>query len=432
MKKKSSDAKTAIIILSVVAVIVLAYIGQDLYFKWSGKLRTEYLFDMTEKEVIAVDGFVVRDENRTEGSQNTSLLKMQSDRIYIPTVTDSTSVAAGAPIAYAFKSEAQAEAYQESQLIDRKIAYLEELQSQENLNYINVVALNSEIVSAVNNYIGIVESNRLSAAADAIQRINYKITTKQIATGTQLDFTAQLLQLQKQKKSLQTNLRNPQTVSAPYAGYFVSGIDGYENAVSFQDVRTDGVTASQVDELMKQKPEEATDAFGKIIGQHTWYFLCNVSMSQLSNLKKGYYVTVSFPDKGIYDVSLRVHSVSDRAGDKVALVLKCTSMNEALSTLRKERAEITVRTYNGFKISNDALREENGLTGVYVLSGNVVVFKPIKILYHADNYVIAGPAVYYNDKGEIDKEKTPNLPQVETYDQVIVKGKNLYDRKVID
>ena len=81
----------------------------------------------------------------------------------------------------------------------------------------------------------------------------------------------------------------------------------------------------------------------------------------------------------------------------------------------------------------DALVEnEEGLTGVYVLSGKRVVFKPIKILYHADNHVMATAAIYYKSNGEIDEEKTPDLPVLEAYDRVIVKGKNLYDGKVIN
>ena len=92
-----------------------------------------------------------------------------------------------------------------------------------------------------------------------------------------------------------------------------------------------------------------------------------------------------------------------------------------------------MKTHEGFRISNSALVEnEDGLTGVYLLAGKRVMFKPIQILYHADNHVIAVAAVYYNDKGEIDEEKTPDLPQLTAYDRVIVKGKNLKNGKIID
>ena len=45
---------------------------------------------------------------------------------------------------------------------------------------------------------------------------------------------------------------------------------------------------------------------------------------------------------------------------------------------------------------------------------------------------MAAAAIYYKSNGEIDEEKTPDLPVLEAYDRVIVKGKNLYDGKVIN
>ena len=430
--KKSRDVKTVIILLSVMAVIVLAYLAQDVYFRWSGNLKTEYLFMTTERETVVVDGFVVRDENRTEDGVGVSLLRVQSDRTYLPAVSDSTSVAANDTIAYAFKSEKQAQMYQRHLELEEKIQNLQNLQSQGGQNYIDVVALNSEILSSVNRYMKLIDSNRLSDLKDVTQTLTYQITTKQIATGATLDFSVRLDQLEAEKAQLEANMKEPQRVTTPYAGYFVSGADGYENAFDYASLQKESVTPEQVDDLMNAKPSNTTGVFGKIIGQHTWYYLCNVSISKLSNLRKGYYVTVSFPEHGVYDVSMRVQSVSERFGDKVALVLKCTSMNESLSVLRRERAEITVNRHEGYKISSEALREnDDGLTGVFVLSGKVVTFKPIKILYHGPNYVVAAPAVYYLENGEIDTERTPDLPRLETFDQVIVKGKSLYDGKVI-
>ena len=78
---------------------------------------------------------------------------------------------------------------------------------------------------------------------------------------------------------------------------------------------------------------------------------------------------------------MSVESVSSRAGDMIAVVLKCTSMNKAISSLRKEEAQITVKTYTGLRISNEALTaDENGTEGVYTLSGKRITFKPIDIM----------------------------------------------------
>lgn len=434
MKKLSRDMKTVVIMLIVFGVIVLAYIGQDLYFSSAGKVETEFISMTSEKEVVSVNGFVVRDENRTDAAGDcVSVLYMQDGRTYIPTVTDSTSVAFGDTIAVSFSSESQAQDYQRALELQSKIDYLESLQNQESLSYVNVVALNSEISAAIHDYLALIDSNKLSSLDEAVRKINYKITTKQIATGSTPDFSKLLRRYEKQKKNLNASSLQAVGVLSPYAGYFVSTVDGYESKFDFASLQSGALTADQVDALMKSEPEKTEGAYGKIIGQHTWYLLCNMPQNRASIVKKGYYVTVSFPEKGLYDLPMRVQSVSDRAGETVAVVFKCTLMNEALSSLRKEKAEITVKTYDGFRISNQALVENaDGLKGVYVLSGKRVVFKPIRILYYADNHVIAREAVYYKSNGEVDTEKTPALPTLEAYDRVIVKGKNLYDGKVIN
>ena len=106
MKKLSRDMKTVVIMLIVFGVIVLAYIGQDLYFSSAGKVETEYISMTSEKEVVSVNGFVVRDENRTDAAgEPLSILYMQDGRIYIPTVGDSTSVAFGDTIALSFANQ---------------------------------------------------------------------------------------------------------------------------------------------------------------------------------------------------------------------------------------------------------------------------------------------------------------------------------------
>ncbi len=434
MKKMSRDMKTVIIMLIVFAVIILAYIVQDIYFSGAGKVETEYITQTSEKEVVSVSGFVVRDENRTDEAGNTlSILYMQNGRVYIPTVTDSASVAYGDSIAVSFADETQAQNYRKALELQSKIDYLNTLQNQDSLSYVNVVALNSEISAAIHDYLSLIDSNKLSSLDEAVRKINYKITTKQIATGSELDFSKLLKRYEKQKKTLKVSSVHTTDVLSPYAGYFVSNVDGYETLFDYKTLATDAVTAQQVDDLLKSESKDVEGAYGKIIGQHTWYLLCNMPQNRAGVVKKGNYVTVSFPEKGIYDLPMRVQTVSNRADDNVAVVLKCTRMNEALSGLRKEKAEITVKTHEGFRISNDALVENaDGLTGVYVLAGKRVVFKPIQILYYADNHVIATAAVYYNEKGEIDEEKTPDLPRLAAYDRVIVKGKNLNDGKVIN
>ena len=108
--KKSKDFKTVVILLSVAAAIVLIYVIQGVYFSYSGKVVTEYIFETSEKQVVPVDSFAVRDENRTGGKKNISILTKSDNRVYVPAVSDSESVAKNQTIALSFKNEAEAQA----------------------------------------------------------------------------------------------------------------------------------------------------------------------------------------------------------------------------------------------------------------------------------------------------------------------------------
>jgi len=77
-----------------------------------------------------------------------------------------------------------------------------------------------------------------------------------------------------------------------------------------------------------------------------------------------------------------------------------------------------LRTYTGFKIPADALRTIDGQTGVYVLIGVQAKFKRVQIMYSVDNYKII----------RYDNSSTDN---VWLYDEVITRGKNLYDGKIV-
>ena len=431
LMKRSKNFKTTVIILAVAATVVLAYVVQGIYFSYTGSVQTEYIFETSDKQVVSVDSFVVRDENRTENGSNISILKKNDSRVYVPVVSDSASVAKGETIALSFKSESEAKAYNESLLLDEKIDHLTQLQDQGNFSHINVMTLNGEISNAVNDYMKIIESGDYTNLEEAARNISYKITTRQIATGTKLDFSPLISQYRKEKKSLLQSVGGKKAVTTEYAGYFVSTVDGFEGVCDYDEIAKGNVDSAGVQKLLESKAQKQDASFGKIIGQHTWYLVCNIPLAQASVIKTGYYVEVSFPDKGINDLDMSVESVSSRAGDTIAVVLKCTSMNKAISSLRKEKAQITVKTYTGLRISNEALTaDENGTEGVYTLNGKRVAFKPINIIHYGENYVIATAVTYYNEDGSVDYEKTANA-EIKAFDRVITKGRNLSDGKVI-
>lgn len=426
--KSVSDKNIIIAILSVFVVVIMLYVGIDAYYDRTGTVRTEYTNKVTENKKIVAKGFVVRSEAKDNEQKNPYVLKKSDSGIYSPVVSDGESVAKFGAVAYVFKNEDQLSAYKESIELQSKIDLLTALQDDGNISCLDVTMINSEIVSAVRDYIDASDDNDFSDIGKLTDAIDYKITSMQIATGKEFKFTKEISSLKKQKAKALKNIGNKSTVTSPSAGYFSSNVDGFEGVYSFERIANEGMSPSELDNLLSAEIRPDKNAYGKIISEHTWYFAFNMDFMTSSSLKNGMLLNVDFPKAGISDLSMKIVKIT-RDGDRVCVVLKCVSMNDKLLSLRKETAEITIGSFTGCKISKKAITSVDNILGVYVYAGNCCYFKPIEILFDNEDYVIAQPLLINEEKN--NGGASDELHTLKAYDKVIVKGRNLYDGKVI-
>lgn len=433
----SKDKKIALGMLICFAVLVLLYSAQYVYSRSTGKIEYEYALKYTQQEKLNVKGFAVRDENRIVNGKNISILLKDDDKVYVPVLTDSTNVGKNDIIALTFKNEDEAENYIKAKETKTKLESLQNLKNQGDLNYVNVVYLNSSIYNSVDDYVDSLCDGDLSGLSEATEDFVSKISTKQIATGSGFDIDSRIKKVKKELKTLENSYKKTGEIRSSYSGYFVSGVDGYEATKSYEDVKNKKVSVNEGSKLLASEKTSNYNAFGKIIAQHTWYYIFDTSITDASVIKTGYYVTVDFPDKGIEGISMKVHNVSELNGETITVTLECTSMNEELAKLRIENAAITVKDYNGFRISSDAIVEnDDGIKGVYVVLGSYVKFTPISISYYGDDYVIANKYVVYKEDEEgnkiIDEEATSKYRTLNLYDKIIVKGMHIEDGMLIN
>ncbi len=431
-----SDKKNLIVIAAIFGGLVLLYLFSSAYTENVGKIITEYALNYTQIESVEVDGFAVRDEVRDSKKKNSAILEKDSSKYYVHLVEDSANVSKSDTIAFSFSSSASAEAYIESENIKDKINELKGLKSQGQLSHFNVVGLNSLIYTSVDSYAESVLKGNLSEIEKYSKNFVQKMTTKQLATGKKMDFDSQIKEYRNEYNSLKNSIGSYQKVKAPYAGYFVSTVDGLEGAVSYSDVENKKLKPKAGERLQKLNAVEDETAYGKIVGQFTWYFVFDISEKQASLINEGSVVYVNFPNKDIKNIKMTVHDITKAEGSVVTVSLKCKLMNEELIALRKEKAVVILREYSGLKINRNAVvKNEEGLDGVFVLAGNVARFSPIDIKYYGDDYVIADKLWFYkkdkDGKDIVDYEKTDSFRAIKLYDNIIVKGKNIEDGKLI-
>lgn len=434
-EKKVQKFSVAVLIIAVISIVL--YIIQGIYFDSSGKIETEYALKSSEKKILSVDGFAVRDEGRMVDGKNTAILYKNTNKVYVPVVSDSENVAKGDVIAVAFKDELQANAYIEAQQLKEKKMDLEHIQSQKDLSRINVIYLNSKVYSTAHNYVAKLLDKDFTGLSLVTDDLSDVITSKQIATGKKLDFASSIKAYDAQITSLEKGYSDIHYVKSPFAGYFVSDVDGYENIVSYSNIADKKAEKINAKKLLSSEQRVYENSFGKIIGQHNWYLVFDISIDDATIIKTGKKVMVDFPERSIEDIPMTVHYVSSMKDNMITVTLKCKYLNEQLAVLRREKMSITIEEYEGFRINSKALlQNEEGIEGVYVLSGNVAKFTPLNILLYGDGFVIAEKyTAYKTDKdgnSVVDDEKTALYREIKAYDRVIVKGNNITDGKIIN
>lgn len=429
--KFSSDFKAVCVMVGIVLIIVSCYAIAWFYEDYVGEIEVEVAYSVEVEEVVETVGYVIRDEYQEVDGEVVSILYTSDDAFYYPIISDATSVTKGGVLAYTFANEENAQLYYESLLIEEQIDYLSSVASIYDVQYLDINTTIEQINEDVLNYIDMINSNDLSEISTQAREINSQILTKKVIMGETYDFSSDIQSLELSLASLQSSINIIDEIQAPYAGYFVSSVDGYESLVDFDTIEEIGLDSDTVTSLINSEAVVYENAFGKIIAQHTWYMACNldtnvVLSSQLS-FTVGSTVYVDFTDDYIYQIPMQIVSVSSYDGDgNIAVLLKCTYMNENLSNLRIENVSFSVQTYEGLKINSDAVFvNEDGITGVYTLVNKTVVFTPITILKTELEYVVATAYT-------ADKDDYKDYAQLTVYDQIIVKGRNLIDGKIID
>ncbi|MBQ7294948.1 MAG: hypothetical protein IJW86_02015 [Clostridia bacterium] len=428
--KLNKDAKIAVVLIGAFLVVLCMYAVNAFYLSHNGTLETEFILNYNENSSLAVNGFAVRDESKIVDGKNTCLLSKNDNYVYVPVISDSENVSKKGVIALAFLSETEANAYVEEQELREKLASIKEIERSEELSYSNILFLNSQLNLNVSGYLSCVGGSDVSDIDSYLESITNNITSKQIATGEDLDYKTIINDYNKKIKELKSSYKIVDKITSPYAGYFVSGTDGYEDTFSFATAEKKKVEKGQGEKLVSSAPSAQENIYGKVILQHTWYYIFDVDIDDSSSFKNGYWVSVSFDELGLKDIDMQIYDISELENGKVTVTLKCTSMNEELSKIRKETAKITLSEFDGFKISNEALTEnEDGITGVYAIVGNIMKFSPVEVEFYGDGYVVAvGKKVLRDEKNE----KFGYYHVLRQYDKIIVKGMNLKDGTIVE
>ncbi|MCQ2450610.1 MAG: hypothetical protein MJ080_01360 [Clostridia bacterium] len=302
--------------------------------------------------------------------------------------------------------------------LNESIKDMEELTGYNDTAAADITLINQEVTDSVNRFIGNCSGGNFTNAYSCENDLLFAINRKLFLTGETVDFGNRLNQLKSEKSDLSKSLPTPiRTVKADISGYFVSTVDGYENLLSVNNL--DELTPERIEKLKPETP--AQNAIGKIVSDYDWCLAANVSISQASKYVVGDELLVKTKVRNNAELSVEVEKINiSKTSDKATVIMSCQEMNSELASLRSADIDIISKEYKGLKLSKTALRVVDGKTGVYVVFGLSLKFVPVDVIYSTDEFIIC------------KQEKVENSTVLRLYDEVVVKGKNRYDGKIIN
>ena len=370
-------------------------------------IKTESAVYYTATDGFKITGLIIRNE---------TAVKSDTSGVMHFVTEDGSRVAKGGTIANIYASESASITVTQIKQVKNKISDIEDILSYNDIEAANLDVINSRVKDSLNELMLSVATGNYSHTSARSDELLSAINRKQAALGTANDFEAQLESLNSKLSELSKNLPTAQgQIIAESSGYFVSKTDGYENLLTTNDLSS--LTPEYLSSIAPKETESGV--IGKIVSDYEWYIAADVEISDSLKYKEGEQLRLATSVKSspVLSATVKKINISESSG-RAVILFACSEMNNELASMRSGPMTVIKAEYSGLKVSRKALRVVDSVRGVYVVNGMQISFVPVNIVYSTDEYIIC------------DKQ-TDNDNVLKLYDSVVVKGKNLYDGKII-
>ena len=410
MNRVSKIIKT--LLIAALAVFILIFIGYQIYSAVYSPYQTETVSQLTHENKLDVEGVFLRSEEVVSASHKGYIVHY----LY----SDGEKVGAGGTVAELYASENDVFNYEKIKELNHRLSILEESQDQSSALVTNADQITTQINNKIEELSKAIYRRDADAVSDCKDDLQILLNRRNIITEKETDFSAYISEIKREITTCKNNIKNAlKTVKAEKNGNFVISADGFENIAKYGDISA--MSVSEIENFIStaQPTEVSKNTIGKLITDFTWYYTMILPIDDREyheKIKEGNILKMRFSDLSEKTCNVVVDRVIlDTSNSKMAVIVKSNYMTGKFCSARKEKSEIIFSSARGYKISKSAVRIENGDKGVYVVIGQQMFFRKIDVIYEKDDYFICSVT---NGSGTL-----------KPFDDVIVKGTNLYDGK---
>lgn len=396
--KGSSILKLFLALLA--AVFIINQLISSLY----SPVKTESAVFYTATDGLDITGIIIRNE---------TLVEYEGGGVMHYLISDGNRVSNGGVIANIYDDEATSILVTKTESLKKQISELEDILGYNDIEAANLDIINQKIDQKVNDTLLSSASGNFDTMEYYSEQLLTSIWRRQAATSNNTAFTAQLEALKAQLPTIDAVPKS--RIFASKSGYFVSKTDGYETVFKTENIAE--ITPEFLKDVKSQTYSKNT--IGKIVSDYEWYIAAEVSINESLNYKEGEELIIKTALKDSPELSVKVVKINISKTDASAVIIfSCNEMNSELASMRSGPMTVIKAEYSGLKVPRKALRVVDSVRGVYVLTGMQISFVKVDIIYSNDSYIIC-------------KKSTDNEKVLKLYDKVVVRGKNLYDGKIV-
>ena len=415
-KKRKKKVITPLkIVLSLLIVTVILYFSVQFYHALNQPLKTVTALSTTINDEISAVGYFVRNETvitqkysgllqyvATEGS------KLAKNDLFANIYQDSSAV----------DNTAEIEQLTERiEMLQTALAYSTD-SGNDSSDGTQTETLSTEIQTLLLKVNSIADSRNYSELTDVSNALTHDIISRDFAFSSIEDVKSTIASLESRRDRLNAGIgERERGLYTPCAGFFSASTDGYETFLTPEILSS--LTLTSYHDIDNFHPEMQENAVGKIVHDYSWYFVTALAPEDAARLTVGSWIYMQFDSTGNLMVKVKVSDIR-RQGEHDALVVFESNMEiSRLITLRKQTARIILNTYEGLKVPKNALRIDDEYNmGVFVITGMYANFKKIEPIYETQEYYIV----------KSDPSTTESLL---VYDEIIVSGRGMENKKVI-
>ena len=414
MKNSSLGMK---ILMAAVTLGVLAYFGFQAVRYFDDPLTTTLAYTYQVEEKTTLSGYVVREEQVLPDDDG--LLRLQR--------SEGERISKGGLVATAYADQASLDRQNEIDDLEARIGQLE---------YAQEAALGADVSMKLDDQIlrdllavrSALAADRLAEAGEQGRELRSRVLKRDYTDTDTEDLASQIEALETQVKTLKSQAASStRRITAPLSGLYSAVVDGYETVLTPEMLKD--LTPSALKGI---KPDEGVRSrVGKLILGDSWYYTAVMDAQEAEELEESGSLSLRFSKSADRDLTVTVDTICPEENGKAAVTFRGTTYLQELTMLRQQSAEIIRRSVSGIRVPTEALRAEKVAvdkegnrtvtegTGVYCVVGMEARFKPVKVLYSGDGFVLV--------RADTETEKI----RLRDGDEIIITANDLYDGKVV-